>query len=199
MNMPLSKGLVLIVLLYHILKARGATPFISGASIRIEKFEQCPDKLEMPNVFSRTRASQTGLNDVSIDGSIYVRQEIVDPASLKVMLYKCESKDAPSTCEYYYTYSTQEFCKFLGMDGMPWTEFWFQTTMPRSCPIPVGNYSMNGAKISMANIPDAPFLHGYWKIRSTGKSGGKSWHCAVAEFSFGSVVQKRRHNKQKQG
>lgn len=58
-----------------------------------------------------------------------------------------------------------------------------------------GNYSMNSARLTMANVPNAPFLHGYWKIRSTGKSGGHSWHCAIAEFSFGTEVKARKRGK----
>ncbi|BES92675.1 Hypothetical protein NTJ_05484 [Nesidiocoris tenuis] len=168
---------------------------ITGANIRIEKFEQCPDKLDLPNTFVGTRASQSGLNDITIEGRIKVGQTIVDPASLKVTMHKCASKDAPDTCEYFYTYSTNEFCKLVGMENMPWSNFWLQTNLPRSCPVKLGNYSMNGARISLANMPNAAFLHGYWKVRSTGKSGGKTWHCAIAEFVFGPEVKKRRRGK----
>lgn len=55
---------------------------ITGANIRIEKFEQCPDKLDLPNTFVGTRASQSGLNDITIEGRIKVGQTIVDPASV---------------------------------------------------------------------------------------------------------------------
>ncbi|XP_014262531.1 uncharacterized protein LOC106674385 [Cimex lectularius] len=163
---------------------------VFGGTLLLEKFYQCPGRESGPNKISNVEIKPSGKNKFRINGTITVGIPVVEPASIIVEMYKCSDKERQH-CHHQVDFKNEDMCKIFGREGMPWTSFFEGIAIPPNCPIKQGTYSLNGAELDLTSVQTLAFIHGFWKLKSYGKSRGKQWHCAIIEFALENQKRKK--------
>ncbi|XP_054267017.1 uncharacterized protein LOC128989172 [Macrosteles quadrilineatus] len=151
---------------------------------QIEKLEPCPEPKSSPIEFKNLMISKSGFNKYELSGKINIKEKFDKPITIVMEMYRCKSKEDPSSCEYYFTFKKANICDLLKRNENSFDYFTNGTDLPTTCPFRPKEYTIDGSTVDLQKINFVPFFQSYWRLKNKAYMKEKLMFCLVSEFAL---------------